>query len=101
MALHSIGHLPYHFTTSRVGNVIGPFLHLSHHGLPLKQCERDANDQIYERAYDADECAGRGPVTACNGQYRRALDQKTRGKSASNNCPSAAAKVSVRKAGND
>lgn len=69
MALHRVGHLPYHFTTRRVGNVIGSLLHLSHDGFPLKQCERDADYQIYERAHDADESAGRGPVTARNGQY--------------------------------
>jgi hypothetical protein len=70
MALHRVGHLPYHFTTRRVRNVIGSLLHLSHDALPLKQRERDADYQIYERAHDANESARRRTLTAGNGQYR-------------------------------
>jgi hypothetical protein len=68
--LHSVGDLPYSRTARRIGDVIGFLLYLRNDVIPTKQRERDADYQIYERAHDADERAGRGPVTACNGQYR-------------------------------
>lgn len=48
MALHRVGHLPYHLAGRRIRDAIGSLVHCRNDAVPLKQGERNTNDKIYE-----------------------------------------------------